>query len=61
MKLEKGKIYRRSAVELAEALPDGYHLDDYFDADGRYLGPDADGVEPEVMLRNPTMEELPSA
>lgn len=26
--------------------PEGIHAEDYFDADGRYLGPDAEGVEP---------------
>lgn len=25
---------------------DGYNIGDYFDADGRYQGPDADGVYP---------------
>jgi len=24
----------------------GYHLDSYFDSEGRYLGPDARGIEP---------------
>ena len=29
---------------------DGANLADYFDADGRYLGPDVDGVYPEVEI-----------
>jgi len=35
--------WRRADVDVDIA---GYHLDDYFDAEGRYRGPDAHGVEP---------------
>ena len=29
---------------------DGYQLEYYFDGDGRYRGPDADGVYPECII-----------
>ena len=35
---------------------EGYHLDDYFDEQGRYKGPDQYGVEPE--FREMTEDEV---
>lgn len=35
-----------SVLGYAGNLPDGYRVDDYFDGDGNYKGPDVDGVEP---------------
>ena len=29
---------------------DGYQLEDYFDGNGAYRGPDADGVYPEMII-----------
>lgn len=55
IKLLKGKSYdvdrMRTIWDFGGVWPDGYdtrgyHIDDYFDASGRYLGPDIHGVEP---------------
>ena len=61
MKLTKGQKYNVETLEFAgwtgnDAIydesgnrnpgMDGYNVSDYFDADGRYLGPDIYGVEP---------------
>lgn len=56
IKLTKGTTYDVDAVRFADwHVPagcdtdpdnDGYHYGNYFDAEGRYLGPDADGIEP---------------
>ena len=27
-------------------VPDGYHVGDYFNSSGMYLGPDSEGIEP---------------
>jgi hypothetical protein len=46
-----------AALELVEWTPgdgsgtDGYALESYFDAEGRYLGPDAHGIAPIVRWR----------
>lgn len=52
-KLESGKSYDIDAIRSqfagwsnGESHIDGYSLDNYFDAAGRYLGADEDGVEP---------------
>lgn len=41
-----GKLigWRRNGERID--TPDGIHAEDYFDAQGLYLGPDEDGVEP---------------
>lgn len=56
MKLETGKKYDVAALTAAfegwTGEADGYNVADYFDADGRYLGPDEHGVEP--MFANQT-------
>ena len=43
-----GQRYDEQSVRDAEFTIDdaGYQIGDYFDAVGRYLGPDDDGVEP---------------
>lgn len=53
MTLETGKIY--SITEFAftgwtagdGSSTEGYAVEYYFDAQGRYLGPDEHGIEPE--------------
>jgi len=54
--LEKGQeydveemklLYWQTDSKIEEDLP-GYSLYGYFDDEGRYLGPDGDGVEPVV-------------
>lgn len=53
-KLIKGQKYDVSTLMLEgwtdeQTATDGaYQLRNYFDAEGRYLGPDAEGVEPIV-------------
>jgi len=49
VKLTTGQTYDVSALQCTGWTGDaeGYNYHDYFDAAGRYLGPDADGVEPE--------------
>lgn len=37
--------------------PYGYNLADYLDADGRYLGPDAHGIEPMVQIAGYTQRQ----
>jgi hypothetical protein len=52
--LKKGKRYDVDSIRLVawkngdEHTNDSYSLWDYFDANGRYLGPDKFGVEPFV-------------
>lgn len=62
MALETGRIYTDRERERMEFVGwydtagnevDGYdaaNVADYFDADGRYLGPDVDGVYPEIEI-----------
>lgn len=48
-KLTAGQIYDLKElvfVGWSDCVVDGYLVDNYFDADGRYLGPDAYGIEP---------------
>lgn len=45
------RTYTREEIDLlissqSGALPVGYNAHDYFDDEGRYLGPDQDGIEP---------------
>ncbi len=37
---------------------EGYHVGDYFDAGGRYLGPDQHGIEPIVAVQRPPVEVI---
>lgn len=51
-----------TATDPADCTPDvveGYHVDDYFDTQGRYKGPDKHGVEP--VFREMSAEEIESA
>ena len=43
-----GKTYTWTgwSQQYAPAVEDGYWVDDYFDDEGHYLGPDGYGVEP---------------
>ena len=61
MALEIGRIYTAEEREGMSFIGwrdaagevngyDGANLADYFDADGRYLGPDVEGVYPEVEI-----------
>ena len=61
MELENGRIYtadeRKNMTFVcwidANGEVNGYdgaNMSDYFDADGRYLGPDIDGVYPEIEI-----------
>ena len=56
MTLEKGNVYDPSKMELLGWTNGdgsgsmGYNFADYFDADGRYLGPDCCGIEPDVLI-----------
>ncbi len=53
MKLINGKIYDLNNLTLVGWTDgngsghEGYHVADYFDPHGRYLGADQDGIEPE--------------
>jgi hypothetical protein len=52
MKLKPGNIYNWQAMTFlgwkTERLGSayGYHLEDYFNSEGRYKGPDEYGIEP---------------
>ena len=52
MKLSKGQKYDPSTLTLVGwtegngSGSDGYQPEYYFDQEGRYLGPDQDGIEP---------------
>ena len=61
MTLETGRIYtaeERKNMNFTGWMDgngevsgyDGANVADYFDTDGRYLGPDADGVYPEIEI-----------
>jgi hypothetical protein len=61
MELETGRIYtaeERENMTLVNWMSedgevggyDGANVADYFDANGRYLGPDQDGVYPEIEI-----------
>lgn len=56
IRLIAGKCYSNVDVKLAgwtggDGCYDGYDPIYYFDAAGRYLGPDSEGVEPLFRLR----------
>lgn len=58
-RLTPGYVYDKQALEDAHigwsaSKVEGYHLEYYFDGDGRYRGPDADGVEPLFNLKGAT-------
>lgn len=44
MTIEKVIGWKQNGQEIE--TPAGIHAEDFFGADGRYLGPDSDGVEP---------------
>lgn len=49
----KGQVYDVTKIRLVGWTTDnadGYDLFAYFDGQGRYLGPDCDGVEPIVEI-----------
>lgn len=52
MTLERGSKYQAGTLHLVGWTAgdgtgaEGYHMEDYFAADGAYLGPDAHGIEP---------------
>ena len=62
MALETGRIYTAEERENMTFVGwtdnegsmlsgyDGANVADYFDADGRYLGPDVDGIYPEIEI-----------
>ena len=42
----QGRVDVDGWTGVDDPAPYAYSVEYYFDADGRYLGPDADGVEP---------------
>lgn len=56
MTLEPGNTYDVTTLDFCGwtagdgSSTDGYAVDCYFDAEGRYLGPDTHGIEPEFYL-----------
>ena len=68
MKLINGKIYDLNNLTLIGwtngngSGHEGYNVADYFDKQGRYLGPDQDGIEPDFQAdQSPTVVEILAA